>query len=289
MYGESGNRSLEFAVIGASIAFIAVFSGISAGQGNREIPIDPDEMNMGTDFIVTISDTDTETAVEARYPGAENSWIFQHGSRDQGVLSFELPAVYCGTNITYRTLEWDPGSEDGRWHPVSEWKTIDLVGWIDDDGDGLSDLWEDLHDIDIDDPNDDSDGDQLILLEEMYYLTDPSSTDSDGDSMDDRWEALEGTLPFRDDPNDDPDGDFWSNIQERAKGTKPRDPLDHPDEPPATPWYWMLIIVGVLLLILGYFVKQLFNKRKLEDDMDDFDSRTARNAVSSRRDNSGKV
>jgi len=263
--------------------------GGSDAQSGSPIPSGPEEIGMGSPFFINVSGAEGRTAIEARYPGPDMSWIFEKNERKGEARVFELPAVYCGTNITYRTLIWVEGRENGSWAPSSDWYTVNLVGWVDEDGDTLSDRWEALYDISIDDPNEDEDGDGLILLEEMYHLTDPSDVDSDGDSMGDGWEAEHGTLPFRDDPNNDPDGDSWSNIMEKTRETEPRDPLDHPKEPRVTPWYWVVIITGVLLLILGYFVKQLFNKKQLDDDMDDFDRRTRRRSLSSHGDNSGKV
>ncbi|MGA1794055.1 MAG: hypothetical protein ACMUHM_08895 [Thermoplasmatota archaeon] len=263
--------------------------GSSDAQSQTIIPSGPDEIDMGSTFLINITNTEGRIAIEARYPGPERSWVFEDYERRGDIKTFQLPAVYCGTNITYRSLIWEEERENGSWAPSSVWQLISIVGWVDSDGDTLSDQWEALHDLSTDDPNEDEDQDGLILLEEMYHLTDPAKVDSDGDSMDDHWEADHGTLPFRNDPNNDPDGDGWSNIMEKTRETEPRDPADHPDEPRITPWYWIVIITGVLLLILGYFVKQLFNKKKLEDDMEDFDNRTLRRSSHSHRDNSGKV
>jgi len=261
----------------------------SEAQNGSVVPTGPDEIEMGSVILINLSDTGEKVAIEANYPGPDRSWVFQQSEKNGGIRTFELPPVYCGTNITYRTLTWEDGGENGSWTPSSDWGMINLLGWVDLDGDTLSDQWEALYELSTEDPNEDEDGDGLILLEEMYHLTDPSDVDSDGDSMEDGWEAEHGTLPFRDDPNDDPDGDGWSNIMEKTRETEPRDPMDHPDEPRATPWYWIVIITGVLLLILGYFVKQLFHKKQLDEDMDDFDRRTRRGASPAQGDNSGKV
>lgn len=250
---------------------------------------DPKVLQMGTPFVIMIPQTGDDVSIEAQYPGAQHSWIFKRNDNSNGFDLFDMPPSWCGTNITYRSLIWNGSSAKGHWIPSSEWFKINLIGWIDEDDDGLSDLWEEALDLDTDDPNEDADKDGLILLEEMYHLTDPGETDSDHDSMDDLWEATNGTLPFRDDPNDDPDGDTWSNIQEMTKDTDPRDPKDHPVEPPFTPWYWIVIIVGVLVLILAYFVRQLFTKKKLEDDLDDFDRMNRKDKSPRARDISGKI
>lgn len=258
-------------------------------QYGNIIPAGPEKISIGHSFLINISNDAEMTAIEVRYPGPERSWILEQGDTRDGMSSFELPGVYCGTNISYRSLIKDEGKVDGYWSPSSEWYFIAVVGWVDDDLDGLSDQWEELYDLDTDDPNGDHDGDGLILLEEMYHLTDPRKSDSDGDSMDDKWEVDRGTLPFKDDPNNDPDGDGWSNIQEKTRETDPRDHTDHPKEPPVTPWYWMVIITGCLLLVIGYFVKQLFNKKRLEDDMEDFDRKNRCRAGDPCRDNTGKI
>jgi hypothetical protein len=276
-------------VISSLFVLILHFNGPVNAQEGALTPIGPTELTMGVPLIINVSNADVEIHIEARYPGAKMTWIFEQSSLKSGVRSFELPPAYAGSNITYRTLIRDGSDPEGLWMPGSYWVRTDLSGWVDEDGDGLSDLWESIHKLDTDDPNEDEDNDNLIILEEMYHLTDPKKRDSDGDSMDDEWEVSHGTLPFRDDPNADPDGDSWSNIMERSRGTEPRDPSDHPEDLPVTPWYWIVIITAVLLLIIGYFVKQLFNKRRFEDDMDDFDRDTSSRSTQPGRDISGKI
>jgi hypothetical protein len=210
--------------------------------------------------------------VETKYPNTNSSWIMEPSGREGDIFEFDLPAPYSRGNISIRVLYFlDP---DGDTPNATGELLLPIIGWTDSDRDGLEDSWEERYDVEDREIDHDPDEDGMDLLAEMYNLTDPDKKDTDGDSMDDLWESMKGTLPFRDDPNDDPDRDGWSNVREKNKGTDPRDSEDHPEEPPVTPWYWTLIIVGVLLLILFYFVRQLFSKRKLDDDMDDFDARS---------------
>jgi hypothetical protein len=248
----------------------------------------PTTVSAGEEFQVVYMDPEADVVLQAIYPGARMDWLFEPNDQiDQG-WRFDMKAPYAGANLTIRFLGWKEINGTSVLGVLVEWFEIEVTGWIDEDGDSISDTWEDLHGLKTDDPNEDEDEDGVILLEEMYHLTDPEEVDSDHDSMDDIWEITNGTIPFVDDTNLDPDRDSWSNIQEMVKGTDPRDPEDHPERPPVTPWYWIVIIVGVLLLILSYFVRQLFSKKKLEDDLDEFD-RNNRKGSQRARDISDKV
>jgi hypothetical protein len=233
-------------------------------------------VTVGETFQFTYDDPSPGIVLEAIYPGARNDYLMEPDEKSSSDCRFDLIAPYAGTNISVRVLR--KSEIDGvKSHDIlTEWIEIQVDGWIDEDGDGLSDVWEELHELETDDPNEDLDEDGIILLEEMYHLTDPAKQDSDGDSLDDGWEIAYGTIPFKDDTNQDPDMDGRSNIQEMVDETDPRDEKDHGEEPPATPWYWIVMIFGVLFLILGYFVKQLFSKKKLDDDMEDFDRNASR-------------
>jgi hypothetical protein len=249
----------------------------------------PSTVSSGEEFQVAIETESDEAVMEVVYPGARLSWLFEPGDEIASGWSFDLTAPYAGNNLTIRFLEWKERNGSSVLEALTNWLKIEVTGWIDEDGDGLSDIWEQLHELETDDPNDDEDEDGVILLEEMYHLTDPEKVDTDDDSMDDIWEITNGTLPFIYDTNSDPDRDSWSNIQEKLHDTDPRDPMDHPEEPPATPWYWILLIFLVLFVILGYFVKQLFSKRKLDDDLEEIDKWASRERSRSEGDNSGKI
>ena len=76
----------------------------------------------------------------------------------------------------------------------------------DTDGDNLKDGWEVQYGLDPKIPNsptDDTDGDNLILIDEYNYQTDPNKADTDGDGVSDRVEIDHNTNP--NDPNDFPD------------------------------------------------------------------------------------
>ena len=90
------------------------------------------------------------------------------------------------------------------------------------DGDPLPDEWEisRLWTLDLDGFGD-SDGDGLSDYEEFMSGTDPLRADTDGDGLPDAWEVANGTDPFVDDAAADPDGDGLDNADEFRRGTHP--------------------------------------------------------------------
>ena len=74
----------------------------------------------------------------------------------------------------------------------------------------------------------DPDGDGLLTEEELQLGTDPAKPDTDGDGLNDGWEVRYGLNPLLvtgdDGAEGDPDGDGFSNLEEQANGTHPRDP-----------------------------------------------------------------
>ena len=229
----------------------------------------PESVETGESWEVTIN-LEGEVRLSVRYPGTTWDWIISPDREEGDMKTYSLPAPYGGNEITLRIFYQDPNGTEIEWPPSGR-LSIPITGGTDSDGDGLEDSWEILRGFDpsqTDDTSSDSDEDGLNVIQEMFNLTDPDDEDTDGDDMEDGWEASNGTLPFRDDPNEDPDGDGWSNIAEYVNDADPRDPENHPDDLPVTPWYWMLIIFLVLFAIMGYFVRQMFNKRKLEEDND---------------------
>lgn len=68
----------------------------------------------------------------------------------------------------------------------------------DDDGDGMTDVWEDQHGFDKSVEGDaalDTDSDGLTTLEEFQNNTNPNNPDSDGDGMNDKEEIDQGRNP----------------------------------------------------------------------------------------------
>ena len=117
-------------------------------------------------------------------------------------------------------LRFNASSQNGlRWHVDDLW----LIGWPDDDGDGLSN--GDERDIGTDPNNPDTDGDGLIDGREVEDAgTDPLDPDSDDDGLPDGWEVDNGLDPLDDsDADDDPDGDGLTNLEEHQIRTDPND------------------------------------------------------------------
>ncbi len=96
----------------------------------------------------------------------------------------------------------------------------------DSDCDGMSDEYEESHNLDpgfAGDAASDTDQDGLSNFTESVFGTRPDSRDTDGDSMDDAWEADNGFNPTSDDGSQDVDHDGYSNRDEYRAGTNPRD------------------------------------------------------------------
>lgn len=97
--------------------------------------------------------------------------------------------------------------------------------YLDTDGDGLPDYWEDTRGLDStssagdDGTSGDPDGDSLSNSDEFNaYYTNPTLADSDGDGLDDDDEIL----TYLTDPNErDTDGDSVSDGDEVSNGTDP--------------------------------------------------------------------
>ncbi|MFO8050780.1 MAG: hypothetical protein R6V01_03680 [Thermoplasmatota archaeon] len=256
-----------------SILFlILLIPSISTGQEDVSVPEPsiPSTVMVGEGLSIVLSWSGS-ILLEAQYPKTNVSWIIEPSGDPSGDIEFDLPAPYAAGEVLIRfhhSLSDDIYESNltmtAQYH-------VEVVGWRDLDENGLEDSWE--AEYGVGSPDGDEDGDGLSNLEEMISLSHPGKKDTDGDEMEDGWEYNHGTLPFRYDAYADPDLDGWTNIKEKVFGTDPRDHTDHPKEAPYTPWYWIVLIFAVMLLILGYFVKQLFNKRRFEDDMEDFDRR----------------
>jgi len=73
----------------------------------------------------------------------------------------------------------------------------------------------------------DPDGDGLLTEEELQLGTDPAKPDTDGDGLNDGWEVRYGLNPLLVTAMTEPRGsgrDGFSNLEEQANGTHPRDP-----------------------------------------------------------------
>ncbi|MCD6384033.1 MAG: hypothetical protein J7L88_06190 [Thermoplasmata archaeon] len=184
-----------------------------------------------------------------------------------GTFSLFIPSPMRRFNFTFH-LELQGEGVSQRYPTIGELPVSFTGDIVDEDGDGMDDRWEVENGLNPGIANDataDEDGDGLTNLEEYYSMTSPMKKDSDGDGMDDRWEVKMGTCPFLSDGEVDYDEDGATNLEEFHMRTDPRDPLSVPDLSPVTPWYYIVIIVGILLILIGYFAAQMFINRREEE------------------------
>jgi hypothetical protein len=105
-----------------------------------------------------------------------------------------------GVNIT--PVQYDQSTKTVRiWEKIVLEVTFSIAAYLDSDGDGLPDYWEQTYDLDIyNDSGDygassDLDGDGLTTLQEYNYGTNPFLSDTDGDGASDGFEVATGTDP----------------------------------------------------------------------------------------------
>jgi hypothetical protein len=150
--------------------------------------------------------------------------------------------MYDGNSLTVQPGFYDVDTDD--LHLASGSPMIDagqVLPAVQEDGDGESrpadgdgDL-NAVHDIGYDEYVD-TDGDTIPDTIEDAGCTDKQDPDTDRDGLPDGWEVRYDLNPC-DGAGDngadgDPDGDGYTNMQEFAFGSDPRDPLYHPDMPP---------------------------------------------------------
>lgn len=105
------------------------------------------------------------------------------------------------------------------WGSATFGVQVYLFGHKDQDGDGLSDTYE--QEVGTSPLNPDSDGDGLSDYEEVYvHRTDPRKTDTDEDRLTDAEEIAKKTDPLK----PDTDGDGLKDGEELAHGTDPLNP-----------------------------------------------------------------
>jgi hypothetical protein len=224
----------------------------------------PETVEVGREFTIE-AEHDGDISLSVRYPGMMIYWIIPESRLEGDTHSFILPGPNHGSDLAI-SISYMMSGTSRHYN-----RTLPILGASDGDGDGLDDLWESHHGLDTsvkDDVTLDKDGDGLDLIGEMVSLTDPKEDDTDGDGMPDGWESRKGTLPFRADPDEDPDGDSYTNIVEYFGDTDPRDPLSHPKDPHATPWYWLLMILLFFVFVIGFFIYQMIGKKRVEDELE---------------------
>jgi len=129
--------------------------------------------------------TDFNTPSQAHLFGDSLTFKAQGGASGNSVTFSSKPPLICeigGNGVTLYfnrtgtcevTANQDGNEQFLAAEPVT--KTIQVVDFIDNDNDGLDDIWEELWGVD--DPNGDPDGDGRTNLEEYNNNTNPTSPD----------------------------------------------------------------------------------------------------------------
>ena len=102
--------------------------------------------------------------------------------------------------------------------------------FVDTDADGMADLWELEHVINLDLLAGDAwdyDEDEWPDVAEYEWGLNPAAASSDGDWMADGWEIDRGLNPFEQDGDEDPDDDAFVNNEEYIADTDPFDGMDY--------------------------------------------------------------
>jgi hypothetical protein len=186
-----------------------------------------------------------------------------------------------------RTYDYDIDirMENSSWQKST---TMELISYsiknqnIDSDKDGISDIWEDKHHVEI--AYNDDDNDTFTNLEEYMNGTDPNDPedtpdnpiDNDKDGIPDTWERDNNLNP--NDPSDairDYDNDGFSNYKEYESHTSPRNPDDHPQKRDNDDnnrdsgkvkiggFEVIYIVIFVIVIILLLFISAIMVRRKI--------------------------
>jgi len=141
----------------------------------------------------------------------QNSWL---------IASTNSSCINGGSGVDAAVIDINGELRDA-------WVDIGADEFRDNDGDGLSDLMEELLASQVD-----TDGDEVSDYDELFNsYTDPLDPDTDKDGIDDGYEVDYGLDPNNDlDAYFDPDGDMVPNLYEYMNGeTVPTNALSIPD------------------------------------------------------------
>ncbi len=154
------------------------------------------------------------------------------------IYDFNTPGVYYLKVSKYSDSVINTGSQYLLQVSLEQGASL-----IDTDNDGMTDYWETLHGLAIDDPSDallDLDNDNLTNLLEFQLGSNPASNDTDQDEIPDNWEFENShNLLNPNDADDDYDQDGLVSTQEYSLNTNPLNAdsdgdgvLDSEDEEP---------------------------------------------------------
>ncbi len=161
-------RDVQLWTVGERVRVIA-----SDQRGSRVRVLDPLAKASGGAYTGLVAVADIGSASDASLQHYQKLWF------PVGVFPV------TDTNLLYVA---DTGHNMIKWYGFT----------IDADGDGMDDVWEDMHGLDStrDDALEDADGDGLPNIGEYRADTDPQNTDSDGDGAGDQYEMFRPTDPL---------------------------------------------------------------------------------------------
>jgi PKD repeat protein len=196
-------------------------------------------------------------------------WDFGDGTIAYGELVFHA-YQNIGSYIVTLTISDDSSQESNEQLEIKI-KHSDLVNDfdndglideldLDDDNDGLPDVWENDHGLNSKNPADaelDSDNDLLSNLEEYQNECDPDKQDTDGDGLSDFEEIYDH---FTKPNNPDTDGDSYNDKVDKYPLNKNKYKDESASEGSGIEIYFLILIIMIIIILV--IIPMVVRKRR---------------------------